>query len=328
MNLFVNEKLEREVGESLSHHWGYVGAVVSAVLFGASSTLNKIALENVNPTVVAGMIYFVAGVLLFAIHLTPLCKKILATLGTSETEAKITNKDFQILAFVILCGSIIAPVLLLNGLNQTTAINSSLLLNAEALFTVVIAFVFLNERCNKKEYVGILLLLVGVIFVTTNGAFQNIAFSEYLLGNLLIIGACFFWGIDNNLSKFLSKKRDIVLVTGLKCLVGGLALLGIAFLFGFSFSIPLISVPYILFVGAFSVAFSILFFLFALRKIGSMRTGVIFSLSSLFGAVLAFAVLTEAFTVIQVIAGLVMILGIYVLYRCGEIKPNPSTLPS
>jgi drug/metabolite transporter (DMT)-like permease len=111
------------------------------------------------------------------------------------------------------------------------------------------------------------------------------------------------------------------MVTGLKCFIGGLALLSISFLLGVSFSIPLISITYILFVGAFSIAFSILFFLFALRKIGSMRTGVIFSLSSLFGAVLAYVVLRESFTIIQLIAGSVMILGIYVLYRCGERKP-------
>jgi drug/metabolite transporter (DMT)-like permease len=302
----------------MSHHWGYVAAVVSAILFGVSSTLNKIALQNVNPTVIAGMIYFVAGIFLFVVHLSPLCKKILTKLDTSETETKITKRDFKVLAFVIVCGSIIAPLLLLNGLNQSTAINTSLLLNAESLFTVLIAFIFLNERCAKREYMGILMLLVGVIFVTTNGAFQNFTLTQNIIGNLLIIGACFFWGIDNNLSKILSKQRDIIMVTGLKCFIGGLALLSISFLLGFSFSIPLISIPYILFVGAFSIAFSILFFLFALRKIGSMRTGVIFSLSSLFGAVLAFFVLRESFTVIQLIAGSVMILGIYVLYRCGK----------
>ena len=306
----------------MSHHWGYVAAVVSAILFGVSSTLNKIALENVNPTVIAGTIYFVAGVFLFAIHLSPLCKKILTKLDSSKTETKITNKDYKTLAFVIICGSIIAPLLLLNGLSQTTAINASLLLNAESLFTVVIAFIFLNERCAKREYIGILMLLVGVIFLTTNGAFQKLTLTENFIGNLLIIGACLFWGIDNNLSKFLSRKRDIIMVTGLKCFIGGLALLSISFLLGSSFSIPLISVPYILFVGAFSIAFSILFFLFALRKIGSMRTGVIFSLSSLFGAVLAYVVLRESFTIIQLIAGSVMILGIYVLYRCGERKSN------
>jgi drug/metabolite transporter (DMT)-like permease len=302
----------------MSHNWGYAAAVISAILFGISSTLNKIVLENVNPTVIAGMIYLVGGIFLFTVHLSPLCQKILTKFDTAETEPKITKKDYKVLAAVIICGSIIAPLLLLNGLNQTTAINASLLLNAESLFTVVIAFVFLNERCAKKEYIGILMLLVGVIFVTTNGAFQNLTLTQNIVGNILIIGACFFWGMDNNLSKFLSRKRDIIMVTALKCLIGGLALLGISFLLGFSFSIPLISVPYILFVGAFSIAFSILFFLFALRKIGSMRTGVIFSVSSLFGAGLAFVVLREEFTFIQLIAGAVIILGIYVLYRCGK----------
>jgi len=302
----------------MSHHWGYVAAVVSAILFGVSSTLNKIALENVNPTVIAGVIYFVAGIFLFALHLSPLRKKIQNKLDTPKTETKITKKDLRVIAFVIICGSIIAPLLLLNGLNQTTAINTSLLLNAESLFTVIIAFIFLNERCARKEYIGILMLLIGVIFLTTNGAFQKLTLTQNIIGNLLIIGACFFWGIDNNLSKFLSQKRDIIIVTGLKCFIGGLALLSISFLLGLSFSIPLISLPYILFVGAFSIAFSLLFFLFALRKIGTIRTGVIFSLSSLFGAVLAFFVLGEPFTWIQLIAGSIMILGIYVVYRCEQ----------
>jgi len=302
----------------LTHHWGYVSAVASALLFGISSTLNKIVLENVHPTVIAGMIYFIGGVFLFGVHFSPLSKKILTLFESPEIEPKITTRDFRILAFVILCGSVVAPLLLLNGLNQTTAINTSLLLNAESLFTALIAFVFLSERGTKKEYFGIAMLLIGVVFVTTNGEFQRLTLTENIAGNLLIVGACLFWGIDNNLSRFLSKKRDIILITGLKCLIGGLALLAIAFVIGVPFSIPLISIPYLLSVGAFSIAFSILLFLFALRKIGSMRTGVIYSMSSLFGAVLAFLILREPFTFIQLFAGAIMLLGIYVLIFYGK----------
>jgi hypothetical protein len=79
----------------MSHHWGYVAAIVSALLFGVSSTLNKIALENVNPTIIAGMIYFVAGVFLFVVHLSPLCPKILAKLDTVGTVKKNNEKRLQ-----------------------------------------------------------------------------------------------------------------------------------------------------------------------------------------------------------------------------------------
>jgi len=300
----------------LTHHWGYVGAMLSSILFGISSALNKIALADVDPLIVAGMIYFIGGILLFGIHLSPLHRVLLSLFETpTETESKIMRKDFLILAFVILSGAVIAPYLLLQGLNQTTAINAALILNIESLFTVLIAFTFLKERGKRKDYLGILLLLVGVLFLTTNAEFYKLSLTKEILGNLLIVGACLFWGIDNNLSKFLSKKRDIVMVTGLKCFIGGLVLLASSQILGIRFNVPIASLPYLLSVGAFSIAFSVLFFLFALREIGSMRTGVIFSTSSLFGAMFALVVLREPFSPIQLLAGLVMLSGVYIIYR-------------
>lgn len=300
----------------MTHHWGYVGAIASAVLFGVSSTLNKIALENVNPLIIAGMIYFIGGILLFGIHLSPLHKRFLSLFETpTETETTISRKDYGTLAFVILSGSVIAPFMLLHGLNETTAINVSLLLNTESLFTILIAFTFLKERGLRKDYFAILLLFLGVVLITTNGEFQNLTLSSKFLGNLLIVGACLFWGIDNNLSKFLSKKRDIVMVTGLKCFIGGTVLLAMSLLLGISLYVPLAALPYILSVGALSVALSILLFLFSLREIGSMKTGVIFATSSLFGTVFAFIILREALTLLQVTAGLIMLVCVYILYK-------------
>jgi drug/metabolite transporter (DMT)-like permease len=299
----------------MTHHWGYLGAITSALLFGISSTFNKIALENVSPLIVAGMIYFIGGVVLFALRFSPFNKWILKLLETpTQTEEKITKSDYKTLAFVILCGSIMAPLLLMYGLNQTTAVNTSLLLNAEVLFTIIIAFTFWRERGSLKDYLAICVILVGVLFLTTNGQLQNITFTG-TAGNLLIIGACLFWGIDNNLSKKLGKKRDLLLVTGLKCLIGGTALLMLALIIGMPTFFPLNALPYVLSVGAFSIALSILFFTFALREIGAMRTGVVYSTSALFGAVLAFLILGEAFTIIQLFAGLIMLFGIFLLYH-------------
>ena len=305
----------------MTHHWGYVGAITSAILFGVSSTLNKIALENVHPLIIAGSIYLIGGLLLFGIHLSPIHKKLLALFETpTETETTISKEDYRILAFVILFGSVLAPLMLLYGLNETTAINASLLLNTESLFTVLIALAFLKERGLRKDYLAIVLLLVGVVFLTTKGEFHELTLSTDLTGSLLVVGACFSWGIDNNLSRLLSKKRDLVKVTGLKCSIGGAVLLSVALLLGINPRIPVISIPYILSVGAFSIAFSILLFLFSLREIGSMRTGVVFSVSSVFGALFAFIVLREALLPIQLLAGLVMLIGVYVLFKKPKHK--------
>ena len=186
------------------------------------ATLNKIVLAQVHPTVVAGFIYLFAGISLSLVRFSPLRNRIMSLLKTpTKTEAKINMKDFVILALVVLSGSTIAPFLFLNGLNETTAINASLLQNTEALFTVLIAFLLLKEKAGKKDWIGILFLIVGVLFLTTNGEFFRLTLTQSLFGNMLIVTACLFWGIDNSLSRFLSKKEDIILITVLKCLIGG-----------------------------------------------------------------------------------------------------------
>jgi len=300
----------------LTHHWGYVGAISSALLFGMGATLNKIVLAQVHPTVVSGLIYLFAGISLSLVRFSPLRNLIMSLLKTpTKTEAKINMKDFVILALVVLSGSTIAPFLFLNGLNETTAINASLLQNTESLFTVLIAYLFLKEKTGKKNWVGILFLIVGVLFLTTNGEFFRLTLTQSLYGNMLVVTACLFWGIDNSLSRFLSQKEDIILITVLKCLMGGTILLLLSWALRLEFLISLSVFPYLIFVGAFSIGFSILFFLLGLREIGVMKTGVIFSTSSLFGAAFAFLMLRENFSLIQLIAGFVMLLGVYILYK-------------
>jgi drug/metabolite transporter (DMT)-like permease len=299
----------------MTHHWGYMGAISSALLFGIGATLNKIVLADVHPTIVAGLIYLFAGLALSIVRFSPLRNRVMAVLETpTKTETKISRKDFGILALVVLSGSTIAPLLFLNGLNQTTAINASLLQNTESLFTVLIALLFLKEKACRKDWVGILFLFVGVLFLTTNGEFYRVTLTSFF-GNVLIVTACVFWGVDNNLSRFLSKKEDLILITVMKCLAGGTFLLLLSWALGLKFQIPLFAFPYLISAGAFSIGFSILFFLLGLREIGAMKTSVIFSTSSLFGAAFAFIMLRENFSFIQLLAGLVMLLGVYILYK-------------
>ncbi|HWQ17357.1 MAG TPA: DMT family transporter [Sulfolobales archaeon] len=297
------------------HRWGYIAAISSALLFGLGATLNKIVLADVHPTVVAGAIYMFAGLFLSIVRFSPLSSRLLTILAIpTGAEARIDKKDLGILALIILSGSTVAPLLYLNGLNQTTAVNASLLQNTESLFTALIAFLFLGERAYEKDWVGIFLIFVGALFLTTNGEFHLLTLTQNLLGNLLIVMASMFWGIDNNLSKLLSRK-DIVIVTAIKCLAGGAVLLLLSKLLGLPLQIPLSALPYMLSAGALSIGFSILLFLLGLREIGAMKTGIIFSTSSLFGAVFAFIILREGFSLIQLLAGLTMLLGVYIMYR-------------
>ena len=299
----------------MSHHWGYVNAFIAAALFGIGTTLNKIILINVHPLVVAGLIYFSAGILLILIRFLPFFKRISEEFKINMENKKLNRNDWFYLIIVAVFGAVIAPFLYLYGLNISTAVNASLLLNAEVLFTVLIAFLFLKERAVKKDYFAMFLLFLTTIVITTNLNLSNFDLTGKIVGNLFIIGVTFFWALDNSLSKKLSTENDAIKVASLKSLIGGATVLLIIMFLQIPFDISLSQIPYLLFIGFFSIGLSLVLFLSSLRMIGSMKTVVIFSTSSLFGVISAFMILKESISIIQLIAGIIMIYAIFLMSK-------------
>jgi len=83
---------------------------------------------------------------------------------------------------------------------------------------------------------------------------------------------------------------------------------------GLDFSLPLDKLPLLLFIGLICLSFSLPLIYYAIRIIGSTRTGSIFALSSIFGAITAFVVLGEPLTIVQLSFGVLMVAGVYILY--------------
>lgn len=295
--------------------WGYVSAIIVAMLFGVWFTLDKILLGYLHPLALAAMIYMMASAFLFLIRVSPLHNRILRIIHReSKVEIHISRKNYFTLFLTALFGAAIAPALYLNGLNQITAVNAALLTNVEILFIIILGIFFLKETVKLKDIAGFAFLLVGAIFLSTNNP-QNISFDQNLVGSLLVIASCFFWSMDTTLTKFLSNKRDIFFLTGLKCAIGGLILFTISLCLGLSFSLPLNMIPILLFIGLVCMSFSIVLTYLAIREIGSTRTGSIFSTSSLFGAFVAFLVLGEPLKISQLLFGVLMFIGILILYK-------------
>ena len=130
-------------------------------------------------------------------------------------------------------------------------------MNVEILFVVVIGIFFLKERFVKQDILGFLFIIIGTVFLATNGQITNFQ-SGQVIGTLLIVAAAFLWSIDTSLSKFLSRKRDLLFISALKCSIGGLSLITFSLIFGQSFHLPLDKLPYLLFIGLIIVGFSFL----------------------------------------------------------------------
>lgn len=302
----------------MNRFWGYLSAIMVALLFGVWFSLDKILLGYLHPLALAALIYLLASAFLFLIRVSSLHHYILEIVHReSNVEIHISRRNYLTLFLTAIFGAVIAPALYLTGLNQITAVNAALLTNVEILFIILLGIFFLKERVKAKDIVGFAFLLIGAIFLSTNNL-QNLNFDQSLLGSLLVVSACFFWSMDTTLTKFLSNKRDIFFLTSLKCGIGGLILFLISIFMKLSFALPLNMVPVLFFIALGCMSFSIVLTFIAIREIGSTRTGSIFSTSSLFGAVVAFIVLGETLEPTQLLFGVLMFWGILILYKNGN----------
>ena len=172
-------------------------ALGSAALFGATLPATKLLVAWVSPLLLAAILYLGAGLGLA-----------LFKLGRSHTkenaEAPLNMTDAKWLAGAVICGGIIAPVLLVYGLAVTDASTAALLLNLEGLATMAIAWVVLRENVDSRLLLGAASILFGAILLTWDGKGLTID-----TGALLIAAACVAWGIDNNLdAKRLRSRPD------------------------------------------------------------------------------------------------------------------------
>lgn len=299
----------------MDRYWGYVAVITATAFFGVWNTFSKILLENLHPLSLAALVYLIAGLFLFLIHFSPVNDKILSILNRdTQVETGISNKNYIVLITTVVAGAVIAPFVYLNGLDRITAVNASLLLNVEILFIIGIGILFLKENVQRKDIVGFGLLVIGTVFLATNGDLSHVSVTEGI-GSLFVIIAAFFWSIDTTMSKFLSNKNDLVLITALKCFLGGSILFLLSLIWGLSFKVPINHLPYLFFIGIVSIGIAFVLIYFSIRQIGSTRTGSLFALSSLFGAIFAFTLLKEPFTIMQAFFGLVMLLGVFIIYK-------------
>ena len=116
---------------------GIVAAFAAALLFGAGTPLSKLLLGQINPWMLAALLYLGSGLGLLVLRLL-----------RRRARVQLAAGEWRWLAGAILAGGVAAPILLMWGLTRMPASGASLLLNAEGVFTAVIAWLVFKGHAN------------------------------------------------------------------------------------------------------------------------------------------------------------------------------------
>jgi drug/metabolite transporter (DMT)-like permease len=286
--------------------------LLSAALFGVSAPLAKLLLGDIAPIALAGLLYLGAflGLFLYSLFFAP------RNAAVAQAE-RLRNKDIPWLAGAVLAGAVVAPVSLMLGLNLISGFSVSLLLNLEGVATAVIAVLFFRENSGWRLWLALGCMTVAGVLLSWNpgqGTFN-------IIGPLLILLAVVGWGVDNNLTRQISD-RNPVQITYIKGLAGGAISLSVALALGMRIPFD-ISLLFALLLGSMSYGLSLVFFIKALRGLGSSRTGAFFSLGPFIGALVSIVVLREWLGWVMLPAFLLMASGVWLI--AGERHAHAHT---
>lgn len=287
---------------SSDHSWkrglqqpGVAAALGAALLFGAGTPLAKLLLQAVNPWLLAGLLYLGSGLGMALIRRL-----------TRASPVRLSRAEWPWLAGAIAAGGMVAPVLLMFGLTGMPAVGASLLLNAEGVFTALLAWFAFKENFDRRIALGMAAILAGALVLSWPGA-DALHFAA-LWPALAVLAACFAWGLDNNLTRKVSLS-DSSWIASVKGLAAGSVNLALAAWQDAAWP-TMTNAAAAMLVGVLAYGVSLTLFVLALRHLGTARTGAYFSVAPFFGALIAL-LMGEPLTFGLMLAAALMAFGVW-----------------
>ena len=269
----MNQQLDRSTAR------GSLYGIAAAILFGLSAPVSKRLLLDLQPLLLASFLYLGAGAgLVIVAPFTP---------RRERGEAPLRRADVPLLAGIIITGGILGPLLMLLGLQRVSGVVGSLLLNLEAVFTMLVALVVFREHLSRREIAAAVLIVGGAAIL----GYAPGELRAQWIGVVCIAAAGFSWAFDNNWTQRLSIKDPFAIVR-IKTLGAGTCTLALALLLGQRLPRPSV-VATALVLGMVSYGVSILLDAYALRHLGAAREAAFFAPAPVMGAIAAVPILGE-----------------------------------
>lgn len=268
-------------------------AAVSAALFGMATPLSKILLRDINPFLLAGLLYLGASAGLLPVLLFK---------GELPRLMRLDRLNRGRLAGAVLLGGMAGPILVLTGLRLASASSVSLWLNFELIATAVLGFLFFRDYLGARGWTGVFLALVSGVMLTVHEG------SPGVLSALLVISACICWGFDNHFTALIDG-ISATQSTFIKGLFAGTAntFIGL-YLTGFSLSAGIVAQALVL--GTVSYGVSIVMYIMSAQKLGASRSQIIFSGAPFLGVLFSVIFLREQVSWMQALSFILLIFSI------------------
>jgi drug/metabolite transporter (DMT)-like permease len=281
----------------------YVLLLLTVIIYAGNLLIGKTVTAEVAPFTVAFLRFCIA--LIFIIPLG---------LKDALQHKVILKKEWKVLALMSGTGVILFNALVYFSLVHTSSINAGIMEATAPIFSILLGFFFLKERLNKGQTLGVLLSLIGVIWIITKGSLDILLSLSFNIGDLAMLFAMLTWACYSLVVKKHNQKFPLYGSLFVMMLFGVIGLVPLALTEFNDFS----SIPWsssiilgLLFVGIFPSVIALLCWNKAVQELGPSHSSVFLNLVPVFTTLGAILFLGETMTILQAVGGLVVLLGVY-----------------
>jgi drug/metabolite transporter (DMT)-like permease len=211
-------------------------------------------------------------------------------------------------------------LLLYSALQNTSALNASLVTAANPALIMVLAVILLRDRPRPLSWVGIGLGLLGVLLVLTGGELQRLLTFSINRGELLIVGAITVWGLYTIIARRLS--IPAVTSTAVQVAMAAAVLSPFAVVAGAGLPETPAEGWSLAFIALFPSLGSYLLWNLALKRTTAANAGNYLNLIAVFTAIIT-VILGQPITVPQVLGGVLVISGVLLTSAGGRPPQRP-----
>lgn len=286
--------------------------VIANIIWGAASPVFKFSLENIPPFTLAFIRFFFAS-LLFIPFIAPIWKK-------------MTMKEFLLICLGGLFGITINISAFFLGLQKTVSINAPIIASAGPVFLFFLSVLFLKEKANMKVFIGMLISLIGVLFIILSPIFldgKQLVIGE-IEGNLLFVLATMGSVVNTVIYKSVLKRISALQVTCVSFFISSLTFIPVMSweLKKWSFSeLNMQGWIGIVFGVFLSSALAYYLYYYGLSKLLSQEIGLFTYIDPVVAVLIAIPLLAEYPTVYFFIGSLLVFGGIYIAEKRIHYHP-------
>lgn len=234
---------------------------------------------------------------------------------TNKGNLKVNKKQFSILVYIALAGTLFADLIYFFALTKIPVINAVLIGHMQPIFIVFMGFFCLKEdKLTKFDYAGIFFMIIAGLLVTTK-TLTNL--SMLRLGSvydLVVLSATIAWATTGIVMRKYLKQMNAGVVTFYRFFIASIVLV----IYLLSTSSVLFSNIYQILVGVIVGAGYILYYE-GLKRIKAAQSSALELSTPFFATLLGFYILGELVTVMQIFGILLLFVGVGFLFVREEV---------